>query len=178
MANNKAALDKGFKKAKELIFGHLYDQSAAFSDKLISHAIDSYRSVIGPFTGNTITSYACGLYVDGVLTDIRASSRSMKSSVHIKIKAGESLFLDNPYSGKPRRIAGMAEIVLGDDGLESSINFLSNHYTPKIQKGIEIVMCTGTEYSVYQENVWKANFLTNTYLEAKKDKLNSFKPLP
>ena len=88
------------------------------------------------------------------------------------------MFLANPYSGHPRRIRGMAEIVLGDEGLESSINFLSNYYTPKIKKGIEIVMCTGTEYSVYQEKVWKANFLTDTYIKAKKEKLNSFKPLP
>ena len=176
--SNKSALDKGFKKAKEVIFGHLFDQSIAFSDILISHAIDSYRSKIGPFTGNTITSYACGLYMDGVLTDIKVSSRSMKDPVHIKIKKGESLFLANPYSGHPRRIRGMAEIVLGDEGLESSINFLSNYYTPKIKKGIEIVMSTGTEYSVYQEKVWKANFLTDTYIKAKKEKLNSFKPLP
>lgn len=173
--SNKAALDRGFKTAKQLINGHIYDQLSISAEALIDHAIANYSSRIGPFTGNTITSYACGLYVDGVLSDIKLVGGKLKNPVHVKIKNGEVLFLDNPYSGKPRRITGMADIVLGDDGMNSSINFLSNHYNPKTRKGFELVMCTGTEYSVYQENVWKANFLTNTYKSAKN--IVKFKPL-
>lgn len=173
--SNKAALDNGFKKAKQLISGHIYDQLSISAETLIDHAIANYSSRIGPFTGNTITSYACGLYVDGVLSDIKLVGNKMKKPVHIKIKNGEALFLDNPYSGKPRRITGMADIVLGDEGAQSSINFLSNYYKPKTKKGYELVMCTGTEYSVYQENVWKANILTNTYKSA--NNIIKFKPL-
>lgn len=168
----------GFKKAKQLISGHIYDQLVITADKLIDHAIANYRSPIGPFTGNTITSYACGLYVDGVLTDIRLGGEKMRAPVHVKIQKGEILTLEEPYSGGKRTISGKADIVLGDEGMESSINFLTHYYKPQVRKGYEIVMCTGTEYSVYQENVWKSNFLTDTYKAASTGAFIKFKPLP
>ena len=63
MANNKAALDKGFKKAKEIIFGHLYDQCIRLCDALVVDAVQ--KRTFQSFTGNTITRFACGSYVDG-----------------------------------------------------------------------------------------------------------------
>lgn len=179
MANNRAALDRGFKKAKQIISGHIFDCVQVMADRMIDDAISSYRSKEGPFTGNAITSYACGLYIDGVLSDIRLVGDKLSPPVHIKVQEGETLYLERPYSGKPRTITGMVDLVLDKyGGEEGSITFLTKYYQPKVKKGFELVMCTGAEYSVYQEKVWSANFLTDTYIKAQRGKFKSFKPLP
>ena len=176
MANNKAALDKGFKKAKELIFGHLYDQCIRLCDALVRDALNGRE--FQSFTGNTITSFACGIYVDGTLRYMIASGENMAAPVHAKIQNGQTVYLNNPYEGSPRSATGKVDIVYDLTGTETSFRILQG-FSPS-NKGLSIVMTTGTEYSTYLESVYHLNVLSNTAKEGNVKKLlySSFKPLP
>lgn len=176
MSNNKAALDKGFKKGKQIIYGYLYDHSIKFCDSLVSDALSKreYES----FTGNTITSYACGIYIDGNLNYIVASGEDMAAPVHAKVQYGEYVFLEYPYEGKARGVRGKVNIIYDLSGMETSFRFLQG-YKPN-GKGISIIMTTGTEYSNYLESARKLNVLSDTAQEHNVKRLlySSFKPLP
>ena len=176
MGNNKVALEMGFKKGKELIFAHLYNQCINFCDALVKDALQ--KREFQSFTGNTITSFACGIYVDGDLSYVVASGDTMSAPVHAKIKKGETVWLDNPYEGKPRRVTGKVDIAYDLSGLETSLKLLQG--IPPKGKGISIVMTTGTEYSTYLENVYNLNVLSDTAKEGNVKRLlySSFKPLP
>lgn len=173
--SNKSTLDKGFKKAKEIIFGHLYDQCIRLCDALVNDAVQ--KKEFQSFTGNTVTSFACGIYVDGVLNYIVASGENMSAPVHAKVQKGEYVYLKNPYEGKPRGVKGKVDIVYNDSGMDSSFRILQSL---KANKGISIIMTTGTEYSTYLESVYHLNVLSDTSKESNVKRLlyNSFKPLP
>lgn len=57
-----------------------------------------------------------------------------------------------------------------------SFNFLKR-YKSKSRRGFEIVMCTGTEYSTYLENVLNADVLTGTFLKAQDTLYRNFKAM-
>lgn len=173
--SNNTALDKGFKKAKEIIFGYLYDQCISFCDTLVNDAIQ--KKEFQSFTGNTVTSFACGIYIDGSLNYMVASGEKMASPVHVKIQNGQTVYLKNPYEGRPRSVKGKVNIVYDDSGMESSFKILQNL---KTGKGLSIIMTTGTEYSTYLENVHNLNVLSDTAKESNIKNLlyKSFKPLP
>lgn len=176
MASNKAALDSGFKKAKQIIFGHLYNQCIKLCDALVTDAV--HKRTFQSFTGNTITSFTCGIYVDGGLNYVVSSEETMSSPVHAKVQKGEIVFLSSPYEGRPRKVKGKVDIVYDLTGAETSIRILEG-LTPKV-KGLSIIMTTGTEYSTFLENVYKFNVLSDTAKEGNVKRLlySSFKPLP
>lgn len=174
--SNKAALDAGFKKAKQIISGHIYDQLIKFCNGLVIDAIA--KSNFQSFTGNTITSFACGIYVDGVLEYMVASGEDMNAPVHAKVQYGETVYLANPYEGKPRSTKGKVDIVYNISGMETSFKILQG-FSPNV-KGFSVIMTTGTEYSTYLENVYHLNVLSDTGKENNIKQLlySSFKPLP
>lgn len=176
MANNKAALDNGFKKAKEIIFGHLYNQSIGLCDALVRDAL--IKKDFQSFTGNTITSFACGIYVDGVLNYMVASGEDMAAPVHAKIQKDEVVYLANPYEGEARRTKGKVDIVYDLSGMETSYRILQG--LSPTTKGLSVLMTTGTEYSTYLESVYHLNVLSDTAEKSNVRSLlyNSFKPLP
>lgn len=176
MSNNRAALDKGFKKAKQIIFGHLYNQCISLCDALVRDALT--KREFQSFTGNTITSFACGVYVDGMLNYMVASGENMQAPVHAKIQNGQTVFLKNPYEGSPRRVKGKVDIVYNQTGMETSYRILQS-IQPK-SKGLSVIMTTGTEYSTYLESVYHLNVLSETAKGTNVKSLlyNSFKPLP
>ena len=176
MADNRIALDKGFKKAKQIIFGHLYGQSIKLCDALVNDALN--KREFQSFTGNTITSFACGIYIDGTLNYMVASGENMKAPVHAKVQKGELVFLQNPYEGGERAVRGRVDIVYDMTGMETSFRILQSFNIKS--KGISIVMTTGTEYSQYLESVHNLNVLSDTAEKSNVKRLlyASFKPLP
>lgn len=174
--SNKAALDAGFKKAKQLIFGHLYNQCISLCDNLVNDALTKREFL--SFTGNTITSFACGIYIDGQLNYMVASGDNLSAPVHAKINKGELVFLSNPYEGRPRSVRGKVDIVYNMSGMDTSFKLLQG-FSPKV-KGLSIMMTTGTEYSTYLESVYDLNVLSETakYNNIKNLLYKSFKPLP
>lgn len=173
--NNKAALDKGFKKAKQLISSHIYDMLVRFCNSLVIDAV--LNRGFQNFTGNTITSFACGIYIDGMLSHMIASGENMKAPVHAKVSKGELVTLENPYEGTKRSVRGKVDIAYDLSGMDTSFKILQGFRVPS--NGFSVIMTTGTEYSAYLENVKKLNVLSDTAKadNVKKELYSSFKPL-
>lgn len=173
MEDNRKAFDAGMKRARRLISDYLYAAIERSCLRLIDHALKE-REFDG-FTGNTQTSYACGIYYNGGLMGMIISGNSMKKPVRLKVRKGERAYLKNPYEGKARTVIGRVDVD-GETGADSAADFLSS-YKPFIKKGFSVVMTTGTEYSEYLENVRNLNVLTDTFQSSKGIMLEELKPM-
>lgn len=171
--DNSKVFNEGMRKAKRIINDYLYPAIERSCSKLIDHALKE-REYDG-FTGNTQTSYACGIYYNGGLMGMVISGNTMRKPVRIKIRKGERVYLSNPYEGKDRTVVGKVD-VSGEFGADSAADFLYS-YRPFITKGFSIVMTTGTEYSEYLENVRNLNVLTDTSKSGKDILLKELKPI-
>lgn len=140
------------------------------SHKLIEHAL-THREFTG-FTGNTQTSYCCGIYLYGKLRGIVSAQSGHPKPVRLKVEKGRIVFLGNPYEGYPRSVQGAVDVdrLYGED---TSISFLRS-YSPN-KKHVALVMTTGTEYSEYLER--SLNVLTVTYLSAANVMASNWKPM-
>jgi len=170
---NEQTLDSGLKKARELAAKHIQQCLEDSCDELVNDAVQSYKSPIGAFTGNTITSYAIGLYIDGDFTYYYAND-GIKPPVRAKLKKGERAILEPDWEGRTRSFTGIVDTD-GGYGERFSFNFLSS-YKSKV-KGMELVMCSGTEYSTYIETTMKGNVLTDTFKKAQSILQTNFKPM-
>lgn len=173
MNYNLKTFDYGIKLARRMINNRLYAAIENSCLELIDHALKK-REFDG-FTGNTMTSYTCGIYLDGKLEGAVVAEDYMKPPIHIKIRKGQKVRLGKPYEGKARTVTGQVKV---DSlyGAESAIKFLKS-YKPHVKKGFSVVMTTGTEYSEYLENVRNLNVLTDTFQSAKGIVLEELKPM-
>ena len=156
----KDGLSKAVKMIEDRIFIDLWDSGVQILKFLgIIHPIQGWLG----FTGNTQTSYACGIYMDGNLEGIITQDNWRDSPRRKKVPRGKSVYLKNPYEGSPRVAVGSADV---DDnyGLDTSISFLQSYKAPKGR--VAIVVTTGTEYSEYIETVRHLDVLTRTFAES------------
>ena len=129
-------------------------------------------------TGNTVTSLAFGLYVDGVLSDVVTLDK--ESPMRTKLTKGDILrnFVD--YDGNLRKYFSANVATDGGYGYDTSLTFLKSYRIPKKYK-YALVVTTGTEYSEYLQNVLNLNVLSDTAIKAEtngyKMFINSFKPI-
>lgn len=151
------------KRAERLIMEALHKSLIKAADDAVKDAIKNKEFT--SFTGQTVTSYFCGVYLNGVLTDVVRASSSLKAPVHSKIRKGQRIFLSNPYEGPARAVKGRVD-VSGDSGAQASMNFLLA-YPIKGQSGL--ILTTGTEYSAYLESVRNLNVLSQSV-----DKMGGF----
>lgn len=159
--DNIKTLENGFAKGVRMIEDVIFNSLADAADKLLVRA-STNRQFRG-FTGNTQTSYACGLYQYGKLVHVSVQRNWNEPPRRIKIAKGKSVYLKNPYEGHARKITGKADVT-EEYGIELSLKYLQEYKAPK--KGIALVMTTGTEYSEYIEQSLNLDVLTNTYKDA------------
>lgn len=172
--SNESKLDKGLAKARKIALEHVQKCLEDACDELVRHAQKNYKSPVGPFTGNTITSYSVGLYVDGVFM-YYYSDDGIKPPVRGKLTKKEGRVTLSPaWDGKERSIYPVINTD-GGYGIDYAFDFL-NSYKSKT-KGIEIVMCSGTEYSSYIQDVLGGNVLTKTKDEAESILMSNMKPM-
>lgn len=171
--SNDILFDEGMKKARQIVSNHIYDILVKCCDNLVSEGLRN-KSGFRNLTGNTVTSYACGLFIGGKFSYYTCSGDSMKQPIRVKLSKGET-FKGVSYDGQQRRFTGKIDTNRGY-GAAFSYNFLKG-YKSQSEKGFEIVMCTGTEYSTYLENILNADVLTGTFLHAPKTLFNHFKPI-
>ena len=176
--DNATTLRKGFEKAykmiEDVIFQSLWDSAV----KLLKYVGDIHNSGMqgwAGFTGNTQTSYACGIYIDGKLEGIVTQDNWHEPTRRRKVELGRTIFLKNPYEGDPRGVTGAVNIV-DNHGLHLSKTFLEKYKAPR--RHICLVMTTGTEYSEYIEEVGHLDVLTNTYEESKRVIPQNWKKIP
>lgn len=157
MGNSKVVAS-GFKAFKDALESKLLNALVDSAKQMLQDALA--RRTYKSFTGNTITSYACGIFYKGDLIQIVEQSNQMASPVHAKVKNGEIVWLDNPYEGLPRSVRGKVDIVYDVSGIETSKQLLMGAKTDKSL--FTVRMLTGTEYSQYLESKYNYNVLSDT----------------
>lgn len=171
--DNAQILRDGLQKGYKQIIDYLFKQMYEFCERLLLE-VPKHREFLG-FTGNTQTSYACGIYVDGTLGGIVVQSNWNQPPVRKKIGSGQWVWLRNPYEGRTRSVRGKVRVT-GDYGQTTSFQFLQSYKAKK--NHIQIVMTTGTEYSEYLEVIGGLDVLTGTFEAAKTILAQGFKPMP
>lgn len=173
ISDNSRLFADGMRKASSLINDHLY---AMLLDVAADYLSDMVRNKeYQGFTGNTQTSYSCGLYVNGKLADVIVQRAFGRNPIRLKVRKDERAFLKNPYEGKSRAVRGRVDV---DSlyGAESAFDFLKS-YKDIPRKGFAVVATTGTEYSEYLENVRHLNVMTGTWQSAKSIFESHLKPM-
>ena len=172
-AHNSRVLQKGFDDFSKAINKYVIDSLTDAAEELLV-AVVRNRTFTG-FTGNTQTSYACGVYVNGSCQNIILQQNWLEPPRRLKVRYGELVFLENPYEWVPRAVRGVAEVD-SDYGQDTSVRFLLEHKCPK--DGWGLVITTGTEYSEFLETIYGYDVLTATAEEAYSIISKSFKPMP
>ena len=163
--DNARVLKDGFARGLKIIERTLQDSLHYAAEELVHRALQN-RTYTG-FTGNTQTSYACGIYVGGMLVEVVHSQSFQDRPVHLKVRHGQLLYLEHPYEDSERGRARRGMVpVDGLEGIETSLKFLNSYKVPK--KYVALVMTTGTEYSEWLEEYMHLDVLKRTYLEAAK----------
>ena len=170
--NNERILKDGLERGYNMIVNHLFGQMSVICSRLLLE-VPKHREFLG-FTGNTQTSYACGIYVDGRLEGIMTQDNWRAQPVRGKVPMGQWVWLRNPYEGRPRSVKGEVRITK-PYGLQTSVDFLKSYRAAKNK--VSIVMTTGTEYSELLEVVANLDVLTGTYEAAKTILAQGFKPM-
>lgn len=171
--HNKQVLDNGFAAFGKAINQYMIDRLTDAAEELLV-AVARNRTFVG-FTGNTQTSYACGVYVNGTCQNIVLQSNWLEPPKRLKVRHGELVYLENPYEWIPRAVRGSVDVD-NEFGQDTSVRFLLEHKCPK--DGWGLVMTTGTEYSEFLETIYGYDVLTSTAEEAYGIISKSFKPMP
>lgn len=161
MRDNAKTLENGFAKGYEMIEDILYNSLASAADDLLVR-VSRNRDFVG-FTGQTQTSYACGVYVNGRLVHVSVQRNWNAPPRRMKVLRGQVVYLSNPYEGYSRAVKGAVDIE-DPSGLSLSLRQLEEYNAPR--KGIALMMTTGTEYSVYLEAERGFDVLTRTFMDA------------
>lgn len=172
MNNNAKVIENGFANALRAIEDVLFKSLADAADRLLVR-VATTRQFIG-FTGNTQTSYACGVYVNGKLEHVSVQRNWNAPPIRMKIRKGQVVYRSHPYEGVPRAVKGAVDIET-DYGLQLSLRQLEEYKAPR--KGLALMMTTGTEYSVYIEQAMSLDVLTGTFREAAQILNNSWKKI-
>ena len=135
----------------------------AFCYRLI-HAAEIHAGY-NNLTGNTITSLACGIYNQGKLIKV-VNDSDMPEPVREKLDKGEVMEAGSiTYDGFTLKSNYTGTIDTdGGYGADFSKEFLSS-FVPA-NAGYSVVMCTGTEYSVYLQTAKHMDVLTKTFNDA------------
>lgn len=161
MADNQKVLENGFAKGFRMIEDILFNSLADAADALLLR-VATTRQFVG-FTGNTQTSYACGVYVNGRLEHVSVQRNWNEPPRRMKVRKGKVVYMSNPYEGHPRAVTGKVDIE-ENHGLPLSLKQIQEYKAPK--KGVALMMTTGTEYSVYIETAMSLDVLTGCFREA------------
>ena len=156
---------------EKVINAHIIEQMEEFGDEMIDSILPS-QAEFRNLTGNTLTSYAYGVYLNGEIQTI--GMYSGKDAIRVKLNKGEILRGFTDYDGGLRTYFKADVDTDRGYGNASSRNFLTG-YKPKGK--YSLIFTTGTEYSAYLENVLNMNVLTDGFMETQSDFLNSFKQI-
>lgn len=176
--NNADVLRNGTEKAKKIIREHIIDRILIPAAKeLIQEATQGRISLGSNMTGNTVNSYAAGVYFNGILAHIETSTGSIPRPLRRKLGNGQKF-----YAGSQRWDGEIQEHTFtakaGSNGAmeaERSIAFLQS-YKPEA-RGYALTVCNGVEYATWQENEMNIDVLTGNFDYAQMFLPSIFKPM-
>lgn len=171
--DNFKTLEHGFIKGKQIMEDYLVNSLISSVQEMLRE-LPMLIGFVG-FTGNTQTSYMAGVYIRGMLRYIVKEKEWTANPVRGKIPYKSTVFLENPYEGRPRLRHGYVRI-RDFSGSSLSQKFLQSYKAPK--KGLAIVVTTGTEYSEFLEQMFNLNVLTATFQRAPTILNKNWKKIP
>lgn len=158
--------------------GHLTAIFQNALDEIVDNAMRLRRETTRHnMTGNTVNSYAGGLFVDGSLKTISLGQPG-KYPLRNKLRAGEKFPAEKKrWDGDVQNKTFVAPVDT-DARTEAaeSIDFIKS-YKPQ-GDNLEVVVCDGVEYAVYQENEMNIDVLTGSFSGVASILAQHFKPLP
>lgn len=177
--SNETALRAGSQRTREIIARHILNTILVPAAKgIIKDASQGRISIGHNMTGNTVNSYAVGIYVKGQLVHIETSSGSIPRPLRRKLSKGERFYAGSQrWDGDIQQGTFTAQISTnGTTEAERSIAFLQS-YKPS-PNGWSLVVCNGVEYATYQENEMQIDVLTANFDYAKMFMPTMFHPIP
>lgn len=179
MGTNTKALNNGFKKFKKLMDAQIMEILTNASYKLLVDA--EFSKEFHNLTGNTITSYMVGIFKRGKLARTVALKDMDRLPNPTRRKLSyrkDGVVIVEEYMTGRDRVVMLNELVETDKmyGYTTAKRFLIG-YKPEVYKGYGIVMCTGTEYSGYLEDVIGLNVLTETFEISPRVLAQSLRPI-
>lgn len=159
--SNADILRKGRAKARKLIEAHMLNQILIPTAKGLIQAATEGRVTLGHnMTGNTINSYAAGVYANGVPVHIETSAGSIPNPLRRKLGKGQRFYAGSQrWDGEIQENNFTADVATnGTMEAERSIAFLQS-YKPASDR-FALVVCNGVEYATYQENEMNIDVLT------------------
>lgn len=175
--DNARTLQRGFSQFEKARERYIEKTLIEVGTEILT-LVAKHRQFTG-FTGNTQTSYACGIYVNGNCTQVIRQTNWNEPPKRVKVPAGRFVYLKDPYEGEARGVKGKRNIPNdGGFGADTSVRFLLT-YKGAPKRGWGMVVCTGTEYSEYLETVKHLDVLSGTAAEVTADWFESrFRPMP
>ena len=176
--DNAVALRLGTQRAKDLIARHILNQILVPAAKSLIQVATQGRISIGHnMTGNTVNSYAAGVYVAGQLVHIETSAGSIPRPLRRKLGRGQKFFAGSQrWDEEIQENTFKAKVATnGAMEAERSIAFLRSYKA--IADGWELVVCNGAEYATYQENEMNIDVLTANFDYAKMFVPSMFTPM-
>lgn len=176
--SNAAALQKGTAKARATIDNHIYLLMTSAAKKLLENATNGRIFLGHNMTGNTVNSYAVGVYQRGSLVFAMYSSQGIAKPLRRKLGRGQRFYAGSQrWDGEMQEHTFTAQVSTnGTTEAERSIAFLQS-YKPS-PKGWALVVCNGVEYATFQENQMNIDVLTASFDYAKMFAPSMFKPMP
>lgn len=169
-------IDKQFDNAVDKVYKEMYyyiiSQMIGFGISMVNDVLPR-QAGFGNLTGNTISSYAFGVYYLGKLV-VMGFNKKSEPPIRNKLIKGETVTNFEDYDGNIRDWFTANVQTDGGYGTNSSMRFLQSYTTTR---KFAIVFTTGTEYSEYLENLRDLNVLTQGKEHAITAFVRSFKPI-
>lgn len=159
------------KKARDLIYESVYLTLLDAAKVAVREAAET--RVFQQFTGQTVSSYACGVYMQGKLVEYIVND---SITVHVKIRENEAVRLENPVEGKARTVKGQV-VVYNDSGVELSVDILTQMQSRFGRNDFGLILTTGTEYSIYLEKFRHLDVLSQMKKELPGILKNNLQPI-
>lgn len=176
--SNAAALKAGTAKARKLIDDHIYLLLCDAAKKLLENATNGRIFLGHNMTGNTVNSYAVGVYKRGSLVFAMYSSQGIAKPLRRKLGQGQRFYAGSQrWDGETQEHTFTAQV--GSNGAmeaERSIAFIESYQSSP--NGWSIVVCNGVEYASFQESMMDIDVLTANFDYAKVFAPSMFKPMP
>ena len=176
---NTAALRAGTAKAKKLIEDHIVNQILIpMANDALDHVVRKRISDGHNMTGNTVNSYAVGVYSKGNLVFMMSSSDGIPHPLRRKLSKGEIFQAGRQrWDGTIQETTFRAEVSTnGSMEAERSIAFIKS-FRPSTKSWV-LVVCNGVEYASYQESQMNIDVLTGNYDYAQMSAPSMFNPMP
>lgn len=176
--DNSAALKKGTAMAKRIIEDHMYAMLTSAAKKLLDDATNGRITIGHNMTGNTVNSYAVGVYSKGNLVFMMSSADGIPHPLRRKLSKGEIFQAGRQrWDGTIQETTFRAEVSTnGSMEAERSIAFIKS-FRPSAKSWV-LVVCNGVEYASYQESQMDIDVLTGNYNYAQMFAPSMFNPMP